>query len=240
MHRYNNQDHSMLAANMAVGAMTNSGAAKADIWRINAEDDYHEDLGQRLRAARDGVNTPGPSVVSSDTMGSSSRIAAAFAMLCLPYLALAAWLVATGKLASVTAFVASVLSIGGFLAVIARTWRRFFWLNAPFWLLALVFAGYTLTYGDVPGELLGLCARHFLLGRSSRVFRYMARRARGAGIRGTWRHLFDSGRSLAADAYISAEHSSAAFRALSCHCGALRGHCLESRPQSRRGSRRIR
>ena len=100
------------------------------------------------------MNTPGPSVVSSDTMGSSSRIAAAFAMLCLPYLALAAWLVATGKLASVTAFVASVLSIGGFLAVIARTWRRFFWLNAPFWLLALVFAGYTLTYGDVPGELL--------------------------------------------------------------------------------------
>ena len=46
MHRYNNQDHSMLAANLAVGAMTNSGAAKADIWRINAEDDYHEDLGQ--------------------------------------------------------------------------------------------------------------------------------------------------------------------------------------------------
>jgi protoporphyrinogen oxidase len=45
MHRYNNQDHSMLAANLAVSSMTSSGAGKADIWRINAEDDYHEDLG---------------------------------------------------------------------------------------------------------------------------------------------------------------------------------------------------
>jgi protoporphyrinogen oxidase len=46
MHRYNNQDHSMLAANLAVNSMTNSGAGKADIWRINAEENYHEDLGE--------------------------------------------------------------------------------------------------------------------------------------------------------------------------------------------------
>jgi protoporphyrinogen oxidase len=46
MHRYNNQDHSMLAANLAVGSIKNSGAGKAEIWRINAEDDYHEDLGE--------------------------------------------------------------------------------------------------------------------------------------------------------------------------------------------------
>ncbi len=46
MHRYNNQDHSMLAANLAVSSLTNSGAVKADIWRINAEEDYHEDLGE--------------------------------------------------------------------------------------------------------------------------------------------------------------------------------------------------
>ncbi len=46
MHRYNNQDHSMLAANLAVSSMTNSGAGKVDIWRINAEEDYHEDFGE--------------------------------------------------------------------------------------------------------------------------------------------------------------------------------------------------
>jgi protoporphyrinogen oxidase len=45
MHRYNNQDHSMLAANKAVSAMVNCGVGKADIWLINAEDDYHEEVG---------------------------------------------------------------------------------------------------------------------------------------------------------------------------------------------------
>ncbi len=44
MHRYNNQDHSMLAANAAVTAMINSGAGKSAIWEINTEDDYHESV----------------------------------------------------------------------------------------------------------------------------------------------------------------------------------------------------
>jgi protoporphyrinogen oxidase len=42
MHRYNNQDHSMLAANATVNSILNSGAGKSAIWQINAEDDYHE------------------------------------------------------------------------------------------------------------------------------------------------------------------------------------------------------
>jgi protoporphyrinogen oxidase len=42
MHRYNNQDHSMLAANCAVSAIIGGGADKSEIWRINAEDAYHE------------------------------------------------------------------------------------------------------------------------------------------------------------------------------------------------------
>ena len=42
MHRYNNQDHSMLAASSAVSSILNSGAGKSDIWLINAEDEYHE------------------------------------------------------------------------------------------------------------------------------------------------------------------------------------------------------
>jgi len=52
MHRYNNQDHSMLAANAAVGAIVSGGSDKSEIWLINAEDEYHEDLGanRALRA----------------------------------------------------------------------------------------------------------------------------------------------------------------------------------------------
>jgi protoporphyrinogen oxidase len=45
MHRYNNQDHSMLAANGAVHSML-GGAGKAEIWRINAEEAYHEEIGE--------------------------------------------------------------------------------------------------------------------------------------------------------------------------------------------------
>jgi protoporphyrinogen oxidase len=44
MHRYNNQDHSMLAAKAAVGSITGVGAGKSEIWNVNAEDDYHEEL----------------------------------------------------------------------------------------------------------------------------------------------------------------------------------------------------
>jgi protoporphyrinogen oxidase len=44
MHRYNNQDHSMLAANGAVNSILNLGEGKTDIWDINAEDDYHEEI----------------------------------------------------------------------------------------------------------------------------------------------------------------------------------------------------
>ena len=44
MHRYNNQDHSMLAANGAVSSIIDRGRGKSAIWQINAEDDYHEEI----------------------------------------------------------------------------------------------------------------------------------------------------------------------------------------------------
>jgi protoporphyrinogen oxidase len=42
MHRYNNQDHSMLTAKSAVNSIVNHGGGKQDIWRINSDDEYHE------------------------------------------------------------------------------------------------------------------------------------------------------------------------------------------------------
>jgi protoporphyrinogen oxidase len=44
MHRYNNQDHSMLSANAAVEAITKQ-APKTGIWNINIDDSYHEETG---------------------------------------------------------------------------------------------------------------------------------------------------------------------------------------------------
>lgn len=44
MHRYNNQDHSMLSAKLAAEAiMGNLSGNKEQIWAVNAEDEYHEE-----------------------------------------------------------------------------------------------------------------------------------------------------------------------------------------------------
>ncbi len=42
LHRYNNQDHSMLTGLYAVRNL--NGGTNVDIWKINGEDDYHEEI----------------------------------------------------------------------------------------------------------------------------------------------------------------------------------------------------
>lgn len=46
MHRYNNQDHSMLTAMMAVDDIISGKADKNDLWKVNTEMDYHEEKGK--------------------------------------------------------------------------------------------------------------------------------------------------------------------------------------------------
>jgi len=43
MHRYNNQDHSMLAAKAAVDCIAGQASGRESIWSVNTEDDYHEE-----------------------------------------------------------------------------------------------------------------------------------------------------------------------------------------------------
>lgn len=42
MHKYNNQDHSMLTAMTAVDNIVAGKAEKTNIWEVNTEHDYHE------------------------------------------------------------------------------------------------------------------------------------------------------------------------------------------------------
>jgi hypothetical protein len=42
MHKYNNQDHSMLTAMQAVQNIINNHTDKSNIWSINTEEEYHE------------------------------------------------------------------------------------------------------------------------------------------------------------------------------------------------------
>jgi len=43
MHRYNNQDHSMLTARVAVDNIVNDIKSKQNIWDVNIDDEYHEE-----------------------------------------------------------------------------------------------------------------------------------------------------------------------------------------------------
>ena len=43
MHRYNNQDHSMMTAMMAVDNICSGATDKAAIWDVNVEEEYHEE-----------------------------------------------------------------------------------------------------------------------------------------------------------------------------------------------------
>jgi protoporphyrinogen oxidase len=43
MHKYNNQDHSMLTAITAVNNIISGEKSKENIWNINTEEEYHEE-----------------------------------------------------------------------------------------------------------------------------------------------------------------------------------------------------
>ncbi|HRE17160.1 MAG TPA: hypothetical protein PLW86_08850, partial [Rhodocyclaceae bacterium] len=43
MHRYNNQDHSMLTAKLAVDDILAGCVSKEAIWTVNVEEEYHEE-----------------------------------------------------------------------------------------------------------------------------------------------------------------------------------------------------
>ena len=46
MHRYNNQDHSMLTAMVAVDNIVAGITSKENIWSVNTEQEYHEEKDQ--------------------------------------------------------------------------------------------------------------------------------------------------------------------------------------------------
>jgi protoporphyrinogen oxidase len=56
MHRYNNQDHSMYTAMLTVENIVND--ADHDIWAVNVEDDYHEEVRGATPAAGTGRDAP--------------------------------------------------------------------------------------------------------------------------------------------------------------------------------------
>ena len=52
MHKYNNQDHSMLTAMTAVDNLVTARTDKANIWDVNTEMEYHEEQHQKITLDR--------------------------------------------------------------------------------------------------------------------------------------------------------------------------------------------
>ncbi|MBS1814208.1 MAG: NAD(P)/FAD-dependent oxidoreductase [Acidobacteria bacterium] len=58
MHKYNNQDHSMLTAMQAVENVLNGVMSKANLWKINSEMVYHEEKEEVPDAEEDSMKNP--------------------------------------------------------------------------------------------------------------------------------------------------------------------------------------
>jgi protoporphyrinogen oxidase len=55
MHRYNNQDHSMLSAKLAVEAILSGSSDKSPIWNVNIDDEYHEETSSNKDSSTEPV-----------------------------------------------------------------------------------------------------------------------------------------------------------------------------------------
>jgi protoporphyrinogen oxidase len=64
MHRYNNQDHSMLAAKTAVDCLVSGSRDRSALWSINTEEDYHEERGSDVASTADEDASPTQVVAS--------------------------------------------------------------------------------------------------------------------------------------------------------------------------------
>jgi len=62
MHKYNNSDHSMLTAMVAVDNICSGITGKANIWSINTEQEYHEEKQESSAASEEVIGEPMPFV----------------------------------------------------------------------------------------------------------------------------------------------------------------------------------
>jgi general stress protein 26 len=65
MHKYNNQDHSMLTAMMAVENILSGRKSKDNLWQVNTEQEYHEEK-NKPEVERQPVRAPEPSEEKSE------------------------------------------------------------------------------------------------------------------------------------------------------------------------------
>jgi hypothetical protein len=65
MHRYNNQDHSMLTAMLAADNIVN--ATGHDLWTVNVEEEYHEEVSSPSSSSNGQAGVPAAAAASRGT-----------------------------------------------------------------------------------------------------------------------------------------------------------------------------
>ncbi len=75
MHRYNNQDHSMLAAMIAVDNLLAGTRDRSNLWQINSEENYHETKTAPAPAASVPTSDAAPEVDEKDEAADPERMA---------------------------------------------------------------------------------------------------------------------------------------------------------------------
>ena len=78
------------------------------------------------------------------------------ALYCAPFIAMLLWSLNTQPLRSVLTFVTTAILVTMPLAACARTWRRFFLLIFPLWVIAAAYSTYTILSDMVPGRAVAL------------------------------------------------------------------------------------
>ena len=75
---------------------------------------------------------------------------------CAPFIAVLLWSLRTETLRCVLILVSTTILVAAPLAACARTWRRFFVLTFPLWIIATAYSTFTILYGKVPERGLAL------------------------------------------------------------------------------------
>lgn len=129
MHKYNNQDHSMLTAMLAV---ENILGAKHDLWSVNTEQDYHEELTEaEVEKARQHAELLGTQPLVPKLVSSAEIIQKVFAR------------IDKAALATAIGTVSGCLVLAATLRLVAQHEAD---TVAQFELLSQYFIGYTVSY----------------------------------------------------------------------------------------------
>lgn len=78
------------------------------------------------------------------------------ALYAAPFVAMVLWALNTQAMRSIVTLIASAIFVTTLLALCARTWRTFFLLVFPLWVVTTVYATYAILLGTVPGRAVAL------------------------------------------------------------------------------------